>query len=165
VGAIATQAYTDVSYGFKGLKLLKEGFSPREALKTMLKEDPNREFRQVTIIDCQGRTAAFTGEKTVDWKGHLIGRDYVAAGNMLVGGDVIGAMARAFEGSDGDLADRLMKALEAGQHAGGDKRGKVSAALLVVGDRPTFDLRVDRHSEPVGKLRRMFEEFMGAQKT
>jgi len=159
VGAVATQAYTDVSYGVEGLKLLKKGFSPREALETMLENDPYRELRQVIIIDGHGRTAAFTGKETVEWKGHLIGEDYVAAGNMLVGGEVIEAMAQAFESSlEGDLAERLMNALEAGQGAGGDRRGKVSAALLVVGIRPTLDLRVDRHCEPVVELRRMFEE-------
>jgi len=166
VGAIATQAYTNVSYGVEGLKLLKKGFSPHAALESMLKEDPDRELRQVIIIDRHGRTAAFTGKETIGWKGHLIGENYVAAGNMLVGGEVIEALAQAFESSlEGDLAERLMKALEAGQGAGGDRRGKASAALLVVGDRPTMDLRVDRHSEPVRELRRMFEEFRGAQKT
>ncbi len=166
VGAIATQAYTNVSYGVEGLKLLKKGFSPQEALETMLKADAERELRQVIIVDCHGRTAAFTGSETVDWKGHLVGKNYVAAGNMLVGGEVIEAMARAFESSsEYDLAERLMRALEAGQKAGGDVRGKVSAALLVVGNQPTLDLRVDWHREPVRELRRMLEECKaGAQK-
>ena len=165
VGAIATQAYTKVSYGVEGLRLLKKGFSPQDSLEIMLKEDSNRESRQVIIIDRHGRTAAFTGKETVEWKGHLIGEDYAAAGNMLVGGDVIRAMARAFEGSDGNLAERLMKALEAGDKAGGDRRGRMSAALLVAGNQPTLELRVDRHYDPVRKLRRMFDEFMKAQKT
>jgi uncharacterized Ntn-hydrolase superfamily protein len=165
IGAIATQAYTNVSYGVEGLKLLRNGFSPLEALETMLKKDSERELRQVIIIDCHGRTAAFTGRETVEWRGHLIGRDYVAAGNMLVGGEVIEAMARAFECSSGcDLAERLMKALEAGQEAGGDVRGKVSAALLVVGNRPILDLRVNWHREPVRELRRMLEECKETQK-
>jgi len=164
VGAIATQANTNILYGTNGLKLLKNGFSPQTALETMLKEDPDRETRQVIIIDKQGRTAAFTGKKTINWKGHLIGRDYVVAGNMLVGSKVIEAMAQAFESSEGDLAERLMKVLEAGQEAGGDKRGKTSAALLVVskgqkGTRPLIDLRVDEHPDPVNELRRIFENF------
>lgn len=164
VGAIATQAYTEISYGIKGLQLLKMGFSPQTALEAMLKEDKNREVRQVTIIDKDGRTAAFTGKKTIDWKGHLTGKNYAVAGNMLVGSKVIEAMAGTFENSKGELSERLMKALEAGQKAGGDKRGKVSAALLVVGERqtetrPFLDLRVDEHQNPVKELRRIYEVY------
>jgi len=163
VGAIATQAHTNILYGIKGLRLLKTGFSPQAALEAMLKEDPQRESRQVIVIDKDGRTAAFTGKETIDWKGHLTGKDYVVAGNMLVGGRVLDAMAQAFEGSEDELAERLMKALEAGQEAGGDKRGKTSAALLVVGKkagtRPLLDLRVDEHPEPVKELRRKLEIF------
>jgi len=162
VGAIATQALTEVSYGIKGLQLLKMGLSPQTALEAMLKEDKNREKRQVTIIDKDGRIAAFTGKKTIDWKGHFIGKNYAVAGNMLVGSKVVEAMADTFENSEGELAERLMKALEAGQKAGGDKRGKVSAALLVVGNRqvetrPFLDLRVDKHQNPVKELRRIYE--------
>jgi uncharacterized Ntn-hydrolase superfamily protein len=162
VGAIATQAYTEISYGIKGLQLLKMGFSPQTALEATFKEDKNRETRQVTIIDKDGRTAAFTGKKTIDWKGHLTGKNYSVAGNMLVGSKVIEAMADTFENSKGELAERLMKTLEAGQKAGGDKRGKVSAALLVVGGRqietrPFLDLRVDEHQDPVRELRRIYE--------
>jgi len=163
VGAIATQAYTNFLYGTEGLKLLKKDFSPKRALRAVLKGDPGRELRQVIVIDKFGRTAAFTGKETLDWKGHLIGKDYVVAGNMLVGGEVIEAMAEAFEGSVGTLAERLMKALEAGQEAGGDRRGRVSAALLVVGEEqrgiPFLDLRVDNHQEPVRELRRIFEKY------
>jgi len=164
VGAIATQANTNILYGTNGLKLLKKDFSPKTALETMLKDDRDRENRQVIIIDKQGRTAAFTGKNTIDWKGHLIGRDYVVAGNMLVGSKVIEAMAQAFESSEGELAERLMKALEAGQESGGDKRGKTSAALLVVSKeqketRPLIDLRVDEHPDPVHELKRIFEIF------
>ena len=161
VGAIATQANTNILYGINGLKLLKTGLSPRAALETMLKEDPDRESRQVIIIDKDGRTAAFTGKETIDWKGHLLGKDYAVAGNMLVGSKVIEAMAQTFENSEGDLAERLMKALEAGQEAGGDKRGRVSAALVVAsqkrGTSPVLNLRVDKHPDPVRELRRIFE--------
>ena len=132
VGAIATQAQTNILYGVNGLKLLKRGFSPETALEVMLKEDRERETRQVIIIDKDGKTAASTGKETNEWKGHIIGRDYVVAGNMLVKSRVVVGMAHAFKTSRGDLAERLMKALEAGQEAGGDKRGKMSAALLVV---------------------------------
>lgn len=170
VGAIATQAETNVLYGINGLKLLKTGFSPQTALKTMLKEDPDRESRQVIIIDKEARSAAFTGRETVNWKGHLIGKDYVVAGNMLVGNSVIDAMAQAFESSGGELSERLMKALEAGQKAGGDKRGKTSAALLIaqkeqVGTHPLLDLRVDEHRDPVKELRRVFEIYKELEET
>jgi len=164
VGAIATQAYTEISYGIKGLQLLKMGFSPQTALEAMLKEDENREKRQVTIIDKDGRTAVFTGKQTINWKGHLVGKNYVVAGNMLVGSKVIEAMAKTFENSEGKLAEILLKALEAGQKAGGDKRGKVSAALLIAGEkqvetRPFLDLRVDEHQNPVKELRKIYETY------
>jgi len=162
VGAIATQANTNILYGINGLKLLKTGLSPRAVLETMLKEDPQRESRQVIIIDRDGRTAAFTGKETMNWKGHLVGKDYAVAGNILVGSRVIKAMAQTFENSKGELAERLLKALEAGQDAGGDKRGRLSAALLVAGKeqrgtRPILDLRVDEHPNPVEELIRIFE--------
>jgi len=164
VGAIATQAKTNILYGTNGLELLKTGFSPKKALETMLKNDPDRESRQVIIIDKKGRKAAFTGNQTTDWKGHLISKDCVVGGNLLVGGRVIAAMAQTFESSDGSLAERLMNALEAGQDAGGDKRGRVSAALLVErgkqrATRPILDLKVDEHKNPVRELRRIFELF------
>ena len=163
VGAIATQANTNILYGINGLKLLKKGFSPQATLETLLKEDPDRETRQVIIIDKQGRTAAFTGKETLDWKGHIMGEDYVVAGNMLVGNRVIKAMAQTFEDSEGELAERLMKALEAGQEAGGDKRGKTSAALVVAnkeynGSCSFIDFKVNRHRNPVKELRRIFNK-------
>jgi len=165
VGAIATQALTNVTYGTQGLELLRLGLSPQEALERMLREDSERESRQVIMIDAQGRTAAFTGSANVDWKGHLVGENCVAAGNMLVGEQVIQEMAEAFDASRGELEERLLVALEAGQKAGGDKRGKRSAALLVMkrreyrGVRPFIDLRVDYHEEPLEELRRIFEAY------
>jgi len=165
VGAIATQALTNVIYGTRGLKLLRSGLSPQEALERILREDPERESRQVIMIDAHGRTAAFTGKANVDWKGHLIGDNYVVAGNMLVSAQVIQATAEAFETSGGELEERLLNALEAGQKAGGDKRGKRSATLLVMkrpeykGIRPFIDLRVDYHEDPVKELRRIFEAY------
>jgi len=164
VGAIATQGQTNIFYGINGLKLMKMGFSPQTALDAMLKEDSKREKRQVAIIDMDGRTAGFTGKETLEWKGHLVGEDYVVAGNTLVGAQVIEAMAQTFENSKGDLAERFLKALEAGQEAGGDRRGRASAALLVVDKqplltRPFVDLRVDEHPNPVSELRRIWEDF------
>jgi len=165
VGAIATQALTNVIYGTRGLELLRSGLPPQEALERILRVDPERESRQVTMIDTQGRTAAFTGKACLDWKGHLVGENYAAAGNMLVGAQVVQAMAEAFETSQGELEGRLLSALESGQKSGGDKRGKRSAALLVMkrpeyrGVRPFIDLRVDYHEDPVKELRRIFEAY------
>jgi uncharacterized Ntn-hydrolase superfamily protein len=162
VGAIATQAHTDPRYGTEGLKHLEKGIPPQKALEAMLKNDANREKRQVIIIDAQGRTAAFTGSETEDWKGHHMGKDYVIAGNMLSSGQVIETMSHTFEEHTSSLPERLLNALEAGQEAGGDKRGHMSAALKVAdkawisGFRPLLDLRVDAHMEPVKKLRRVY---------
>lgn len=165
VAAIATQATSNVMYGVKGLQLIKLGLSPSSALDALLREDEKREVRQVIVIDKDGRTAAFTGRETVEWKGHLTGRNYATAGNMLVGPQVIEAMAKTFESADGPLEERLMKVLETGQNAGGDKRGRVSAALLVMkrleadSPRPWVNLRVDEHLDPILELRRIYEIF------
>ena len=162
VGAIATQAHTNLTYGIKGLQLLKKHMTPEEALRKMLPKDKEKETRQVIIIDSLGRTAAFTGSQTDDWKGHHIGNNYVTAGNTLVGKKVIEAMAHAFENQKGSLTDRLLAALKAGQDAGGDKRGRMSAALKVTDrrwkgtSRPLLDLRVDVHLEPVEELLRIY---------
>jgi len=167
IGAVATQAHTNILYGEEGLKLLKAGFSPQEALEIMLQSDFDREKRQVIIIDGKGRTAAFTGSENDEWKGHLEGKDCVAAGNMLTASLVVKAMIETYEATKGKLAERLLKALEAGQDAGGDKRGRMSAALLVAGEqwrnetRPTLDLRVDAHHDPVVELRRIFNVSRG----
>lgn len=165
IGAIATQGYTNIHYGIEGLKLLRMGFSPRTALKAMLSKDPEKEKRQIAIINSAGEKAAFTGRENTEWKGHIIRENCVAAGNTLASGKVLEAMGETFETSKGSLAERLMRALEAGDAAGGDKRGKVSAALLVVGGeefvqtRPFLSLRVDLHDEPVRELRRIFEAY------
>jgi len=162
VGAVATQAQTNILYGIEGLKLLKTGLSPQAALETLLQGDIDREKRQVIIIDIQGRRAAFTGRENFEWNGHMVGKDCAAAGNMLAGSRVIKAMIETFETTKGKLAERLLSALEAGQEAGGDKRGRMSAALLVAGEqwisetRPVLDLRVDAHQDPVKELRRIY---------
>jgi len=160
VGAIATQAKTNIKYGIEGLKLLEMGFSPKKTLETLLEKDSEREERQVIIIDIKGRIAAFTGKKAVEWKGHIIGRNYAVAGNMLVGEEVIEAMAEAFEKSEGEtLAEGLLRALEAGQRAGGDKRGKTSAALKVCDNEGLrIDLRVDLNPNPIKELRKMMSK-------
>jgi uncharacterized Ntn-hydrolase superfamily protein len=171
VGAIATQSNTNVDLGIQGLRLLEHGISPQAALEALLAEDPGRERRQVGGIDAQGRTFAFTGAECVDWHGSRAGQDYSAQGNMLAGPQVVEAMADAFESSAGKwLGIRLMAALEAGQGAGGDKRGRQSAALLVTpmviapGSDLEFDprkyrldIRVDEHADPVPELRRIFD--------
>ncbi len=172
VGAIATQSHTNIELGCDGVKLLETGSSPEAALQGLLAEDPGAAVRQVAGIDSLGRTFAFTGADCVAWCGSREGVDYSVQGNMLVGQATIDAMAEAFEASAGRwLGTRLMMALEAGQAAGGDNRGRVSAALLVTpadattGPPPMqFDprryemnIRVDEHADPVAELRRIFD--------
>ncbi len=160
VGAIATQAFVNPYYGIDGLKYLESGMSASETMERLLQEDEGREQRQLAIVDAQGRTAAFTGKETVPWQGHLVGDQYVVAGNMLTGEETIRAMANACEEHEHlPLHERLMQALLAGQKAGGDKRGKQSAALYVVNDTeyPFIDIRADEHPNPVEELFRIYE--------
>ena len=161
VGAIATQAFVNPYLGADGLDLLAQGLSAQETLDRLVAGDPGREVRQLGIVDAQGRSAAFSGRACTGWFGHRTGEDFSAQGNILVGEETIAAMAAAFAAhADEDLPERLLRALEAGQAAGGDKRGRQSAALYVV-DRETayayVDLRVDEHPDPVAELRRVFE--------
>ena len=163
VGAIATQAIVEVSYGPKGLALIEGGASPREALDTLLAQDPTAALRQVGMVDGQGRVAAHTGEACVRACDDVQGKGYSVQGNMLTSDRVWQAMTDAFETAQGDLAERLMISLEAAEHAGGDVRGRKSAALLVVsGERcenewegRKFDLHVDDHPRPLEELRRL----------
>jgi uncharacterized Ntn-hydrolase superfamily protein len=159
VGAIATQAVSNPYLGIDGLNLLAQGLSATKVLDQLLRTDADREKRQLSIVDAQGNVVAFTGDEVQPWKGHRVGHGYVVAGNLLVGEETLLTMAEAFEAAQGALSERLLVALEAGQAAGGDKRGKVSAALLVVRDEeyPYIDLRVDEHAEPVVELRRIFD--------
>jgi len=159
VGAVATQSFTNVMLGVNGIKLLELGLSPDNAITSLLEEDDNRELRQVGAIDSFGRTFAWTGKKCIDWAGHLVGSDHVIAGNMLVSKDTIMAMSESFQSIGGELSNRLLTALEAGQNAGGDKRGRVSAAILVASkqDKRYHNLRVDAHSDPVNELRRIYD--------
>jgi uncharacterized Ntn-hydrolase superfamily protein len=159
-GAIATQARVNPLLGYDGLDLLERGRGARETLEILLNSDPEPEKRQLGIVDSRGDSAAHTGAETDAWRGHLTGPNYAVTGNLLVGEEVVVAMVEAFEVSAGEpLAERLVRALEAGQEAGGDKRGGQSAAVRVVEGQPYpyMDLRVDDHPDPVAELRRIYE--------
>jgi uncharacterized Ntn-hydrolase superfamily protein len=159
VGAVATQSFVNPYIGINGIRYLGEGLSANEVLARVLDEDPAPELRQVCIVDKEGRVAAFTGEKCDTWNGHITGENFGVAGNMLVGEETLQAMANSFENTkDLSLAERLLQALEAGQEAGGDKRGRQSAAMLVVDEEeyPLVELRVDEHTDPVKELRRVY---------
>ncbi len=143
---------------------MKSNFSPQASLEAMLKKDSERETRQIIIIDKDGRTAAFTGKKTIAWKGHLVCKDFVIAGNMLVGEYVLEAMKEEYGSLKEEFAKRILKALEAGDKSGGDKRGKLSAAIMVAGgiqkkSYPFLNLRLDNSSNPVKELRKIFENY------
>ena len=163
VGAIATQASANQSYGPRGLELLEQGLSPDEVVARLTNADEGRDRRQLAVIDAQGRVSAYTGSRTSDWAGHIEGNNYSVQGNILVSEQVVQAMAQAFEMAEGELAERLMAALDAGQAAGGDARGKQSGGILVVkpiGDsgRTTdrwIDVRVDDHPTPFLEIRRL----------
>jgi uncharacterized Ntn-hydrolase superfamily protein len=163
VGAVATQASVNIAHGSNGLELLAKGKSAEEALKLLVDGDAQSQVRQLGLIDAEGKVAAFTGQKCQPFAGHKTGTNYACQGNILAGEAVLDEMAKAFEETKGLLAWRLMAALEAGDKAGGDKRGKQSAAILVVrakagpngvGDR-YVDLRVDDHKEPIPELARI----------
>jgi uncharacterized Ntn-hydrolase superfamily protein len=163
VGAVATQSFVDPSYGKLGLDLMRAGKSAPDALKSLLAGDEGRDVRQVAMIDAQGRVLAHTGSKDIQDAGHITGRDYSVQANLMLNDKVWPAMSRAFETTKGDLADRMLAALDAAQEAGGDIRGRQSAALIVVTGKPTgrpwadrlFDLRVDDSPEPLKELRRL----------
>lgn len=159
VGAIATQALVNPFYGIDGMKLLRAGLSAEEALAQLLALDDGRETRQVHLQDRQGRIAVHTGKACVDWAGHVVGSDFSVAGNMLAGEPVVKRTAEAFEKARGKpLAERFLIALEAGEAAGGDKRGKQSAAIRVHTTEawPALDIRVDDHVDPLPELRRLY---------
>jgi uncharacterized Ntn-hydrolase superfamily protein len=163
VGAVATQSFADPSYGKLGLDLMRAGRSANDALAALLAGDEGRELRQVAMIDAQGQVAAYTGSKNIAEAGHFVGKNYSVQANLMLNDKVWPAMSRAFEAAQGDLADRMLAALDAAQEAGGDIRGRQSAALLVVTGRPTgrswedriIDLRVDDSPEPLKELRRL----------
>lgn len=158
VGAIASQAFINPFYGYRGLELLRAGASAEDVIRIVTTADEGRGQRQVHVMDRAGRFAAFTGTECVPWCGHLIGDTFSVAGNMLAGEDVIQETARAFSASSGlPLARRLLAALKAGEAAGGDKRGKQSAAILIHDQEeyPLVDLRVDDHADPLTELARL----------
>ena len=165
VGAIATQAHANTSYGPRGLALLKRGETAARAVRALTARDGEREKRQLGIVDGKGRVASYTGKECHVWAGHVVGKGYACQGNILASAEVVRAMARAYERMDGDLPTNLLAALVAGQDAGGDRRGQQSAALLVVRDRGGYggfndrwiDLRVDDHVRPIEELIRVFQ--------
>ena len=165
VGAVATQSYANLDYGVEGLELLEQGLSAQEVLERLREKDAEAGRRQVAIVDAAGNVAVFTGEDTFAWSGHVAGDGYSVQGNILVGEEVLTEMERAYVSAEGPLARRLLAALKAGDAAGGDKRGKESAALLVVREGGGYqgktdrmvDVRVDDHVEPVAELERIYE--------
>lgn len=163
VGAIATQSLVLVDYGPDGLALLKRGYSAAQALEMLKLADPNPAVRQVAMVDAKGRVAAHTGERCIPDAGQRVGRQYSVQANLMAKPTVWDAMARAYETATGDLAERMLRALEAAEREGGDIRGRQSAAIVVVKATPsgkpwldrTMDLRVEDHPEPLVELRRL----------
>lgn len=163
VGAVATQSFTDPSYGPRGLDLMRSGKSAPEALKELIATDSNEAVRQVAMVDAKGNVAVHTGKRCIECAGHKAGNGYSVQANLMLNDRVPDAMAKTYEETQGDLAERMMTALEAAQEVGGDIRGKQSAAMVVVkaqssgkpwADR-TVDLRVEDHPEPLMELRRL----------
>ena len=164
VGAIASQARSNPYFGIDGLRLLASGMSATEVLEELLASDEevDREQRQLAIVDAGGHAAAYTGPHCQPWAGHLVSDGVVAAGNLLMGASTVDTMMERFQTTTGEpLAERLMTALEAGQAAGGDRRGRLSASLHVsrTGEWPWVDVRVDCHPDPVAELRQIFDRF------
>jgi uncharacterized Ntn-hydrolase superfamily protein len=163
VGAVATQSFVDPSYGPLGLALMRSGKSATQALDGLLAADPGRDVRQVAMIDVKGNVAAHTGEKCIQGAGHIAGRNYSVQANLMLNDRIWPAMSKAYESASGDLVDRMLTALDAAEEAGGDIRGRQSAALLVVKGTSTgrpwvdrvMELRVEDHPDPLGELRRL----------
>ncbi len=159
-GAVATQSYANTSYGPNGLRLMRQGESAERALQALLDQDPQRNQRQVGLVDAHGQPATFTGTECLPWAGGMTGRHYAAQGNILAGPKVIEAMGAAFDAAPGDLSQRLLAALLAGDAAGGDRRGRQSAALYIVRAQSGYggfndrwiDYRVDDDSLPLVRL-------------
>ena len=164
VGAVATQSYCNTSFGPRGLALLENGASPRQAVQILTEMDSNRDYRQLGIVDTQGRCANFTGAKCFDWSGSCCGGNFTVQGNTLVGEAVVNTMADVFTQTPGPLAERLLAALAAGQMAGGDRRGQQSAALLVVRQNGGYggyndryvDVSVCDDTAPIQELARLY---------
>ncbi len=164
-GAVATQSYANTSFGPRGLEMMASGLSAQETLSRLLADDPEREKRQVGLVDARGGTAAFTGRECHPWAGDLSGKFFTVQGNILVGAQVLEAMTEAFTGTQGNLPTRLYAALLAGDRAGGDRRGRQSAAIYVVKPHGGYggftdrwiDYRVDDHPNPVPRLGELLE--------
>lgn len=163
VGAVATQASANVSYGPRALNMLESGLTSYQVLERLLSDDELSRVRQVAIVDSKGNVAVHTGAECMEWAGHITGEGYSCQGNILAGREVVESMAEAYDRAKGDLIDRLLAALAAGQKAGGDRRGQQSAALLIVREKGGYegftdryvDLRVDDSSHPIAELRRI----------
>ncbi len=163
VGAVATQSFVEPAYGTRGLELMKRGLTAEQALAALTSVDAAEAVRQVAFIDAKGTVAAHTGASCIEHAGHYVGDGYSVQANMMLSDTVVPAMRRAFESAQGDLAERMLQALEAAQAAGGDIRGRQSAALLIVGGKASgrpwsderVDLRVEDHPTPVAELRRL----------
>lgn len=160
VGALCTQALINPYYGSQGLELLRAGIAAPDVVRQLAAPDEGREHRQLHVIDDEGRIGQHTGAKCVDWCGATGGDGFSVAGNMLVGPRVIEETARAFKASTKPFAERLIEAMEAGEVAGGDKRGRQSAALLVYSGEQyaSLNLRVDDHADPLAELRRIYDK-------
>ncbi len=165
VGAIATQAYANTSYGPNGLALLEKGLTAEETIQRLIKDDEKKEERQVGIVDSFGNAASFTGSECFEWAGHIVGKNFSCQGNILASEEVVKAMAKAFETTRGDLIEKFFAVLDAGQEAGGDRRGRESAAVLIVKEKGAYDggtdnyinIRVDEHPTPIKELKKVFE--------
>jgi uncharacterized Ntn-hydrolase superfamily protein len=164
-GAVATQSYANTAYGPQGIALMREGLTAAEALARLIADDGGRDLRQVGLVDARGGAAAHTGAACHGWAGHEVGDRFACQGNILAGPQVVAAMAATFAGSGGSLGERLLTALAAGDAAGGDRRGRQSAALYVVrpgggylgGNDVLIDLRIDDAADPVAELRRLLD--------
>ena len=164
VGAIATQAWVNVNLGHVGLELMRNGLSAKNAIEALLAEDRGRSKRQVIAIDAES-VFGYTGKECTDAKGHMLGDDFAVAGNILADKRVLETMAETFRKSKGELSSRLLTVIEAGQAGGGDYRGKLSSALLVASRCPRIyhNVRVDLNDDPVGELRRVYDECVRLQ--
>ncbi|MHA1611619.1 MAG: DUF1028 domain-containing protein [Promethearchaeota archaeon] len=166
VGAIATQAFCNTTFGPRGLELLASGLSSQEVVNRLLRDDPDRDHRQLGVIDAKGVAASYTGKDCFYWAGNVVGENYSAQGNILVGPETVEVIAKAFETTKGDLAEKLLTALSAADGPGyGDVRGQQSAAILIHREKAGYggfsddlvNIRVDEHPQPIKELRRIFD--------
>ncbi len=167
VGVVATQSFVNPSFGQRGLEMLKQGMTAQEVVDLLIASDEGRDFRQLAIVDAKGNAAAFTGSKCIPEAGHIVGDNYSVQANLMLSNLVWSEMSKAFESTDGPLAERLVAALEAAENVGGDIRGKQSAAILVVKGEATgklwedryIDLRIEDHPDPITEIKRLLKVF------